>query len=151
MRHLLLAAASALLVAAPLAAQNTTINRIVDQGTNHSQVMTTVQHLTDVIGPRLPNSPQMRVAEDWAVKRFADWGLRNVRKEGFDFGRGWSIERSSVRMVTPRPLQLTAIPIAWTPATNGTITAPVIVAPIRRERDFDQWRGKLRGKVVMTS
>lgn len=148
MRHLLLAAAS-FLVATPLAAQNATINRIVDQGTNHSQVMSTVQHLTDVIGPRLPNSPQMRVAEDWAVKRFADWGLKNVRKEGFDFGRGWSIDRSSVRMVTPRAIQLTAIPIAWTPAAR--VTAPVIVAPMRRERDFERWRGQLRGKIVLVT
>ena len=137
------------MIAAPALAQDATINRIVDEGTNHSQVMPTVQHLTDVIGPRLPNSPQMRAAEDYAVRRFAEFGLKNVRKEGFDFGRGWSIERSSVRMVSPRPIQLTAIPIAWTPAAN--VTAPVVVAPIRRERDFDKWRGQLRGKIVMVT
>lgn len=131
--------------------QDAAINRIVDEGTNQSQVMSTVQHLTDVIGPRLPNSPQMRQAEDYAVRRFTEFGLKNVRKEGFDFGRGWSIERSSVRMVSPRAIQLTAIPIAWTPATTGTLTAPVIVAPIRRTRDFDKWRGQLRGKIVLVT
>ncbi len=78
-------------------------------------------------------------------------GLKNVHKEGFAFGRGWSIKRASVRMVSPRPLQLTAIPIAWTPGTNGAVTAPVIVAPMKRERDFDKWRGQLRGKIVMVS
>jgi hypothetical protein len=151
MRRLLLVAT--LLAALPAAAQDKSgaLTRILDEGTNKSQVMATAQHLTDVIGPRLPNSPNMRRAEDYAVRRFSDWGLRNVRKEGFDFGRGWSIERSSVRMVTPRPVQLTAIPIAWTPATNGAVTAPVIVAPMRRERDFDKWRGQLRGKIVLVT
>ena len=54
-------------------------------------------------------------------------------------------------MVSPRPIQLTAIPIAWTPSTNGPVTAPVIVAPIKRERDFDKWRGQLKGKIVMVT
>ena len=131
-------------------AEPPSVNRIIDEGTNHSQVMVTVQHLTDVIGPRLTNSPAMRTAEGWTQQRFAEWGLKNVHKEGFTFGRGWSIERSSVRMITPRVVQLTAIPVAWTPGTNGTaISAPVIVAPMTRERDFAKWRGKLSGKVVM--
>lgn len=147
MRHLLLAAAAAL-IASPALAQDAAVNRIIDEGTNHSQVATTAQGLTDVIGSRLTNSPGMRRAEAWTQGKFTEWGLKNVHKEGFPFGRGWSIERSSVRMVAPRPIQLTAIPIAWTPATTG-VTAPVIVAPMRRERDFDEWRGKLRGKVVM--
>ena len=148
MRHLLLAA-TALVASSPATAQSASVNRIIDEGTNHSQVMTTAEHLSDVIGPRLTNSPAMRQAEAWTQGEFSRWGLKNVHKEGFAFGRGWSINRSSVRMVTPRPIQLTAIPVAWTPGTNGTITAPVIVAPIRRERDFDKWRGQLRGKIVM--
>ena len=129
MRHILLATA-ALCVALPAAAQDrAALATIIDQGTNHSQVVQTAQYLTDVIGPRLANSPGARAAEAWTQGKFREWGLRNVRKEGFAFGRGWAIERASVRMVTPRPVQLTAIPVAWTPGTNGTITAPVIVAP----------------------
>ena len=152
MRRLLLAATMfAPMLSVPLAAQDRDAQtaRIIDEGTNHSQVMPTVQQLTDVIGPRMTNSPAMRRAEAWTAGKFAEWGLKNVHKEGFPFGRGWSIERSSVRMVTPRVIQLTAIPIAWTPAAQ--VSAPVIVAPIRRERDFDKWRGQLKGKIVMIS
>jgi hypothetical protein len=151
MRHLLLAA-SAMLALSPAAAQDRgAVNKIIDEGTNHSAVMATAQHLTDVIGPRLTNSPAMRRAEVWTQAKFAEWGLKNVHKEGFAFGRGWSIERASVRMLTPRVVQLIAIPIAWTPATNGTISAPVFVAPMKRERDFDKWRGQLKGKIVMVT
>ena len=151
MRHLLLAA-TALCLAAPIAAQDrSAVNRIIDEGTNHSQVMVTAEHLSDVIGPRLTNSPAMRTAEAWTQAKFTEWGLKNVHKEGFDFGRGWTILRSSVVMTTPRPITLTAIPVAWTPGTNGVLTAPVVVAPIAKERDFEKYRGQLRGKIVMIS
>ncbi|UVO49594.1 M20/M25/M40 family metallo-hydrolase [Sphingomonas sp. SUN019] len=150
MRPFLFAAAA--FVAVPALAQDAgQTARIIDEGMNHSQVMTTAQHLSDVIGPRLTNSPQMRVAEGWTLAKFTEWGLKNARKEGFDFGRGWSIDGSSVRMTTPRVIQLTAIPIAWTPPTNGTLTAPIVVAPMEKKRDFAQYRGKLTGKIVLVS
>ena len=154
MRHLLLAATALVTFATPALAQSVDrgqVNRIIDEGTTRSEVMLTAEHLADVIGPRLTNSPAMRQAEAWTQAKFSEWGLKNVHKEAFDFGRGWSIVSSSVRMVTPRPIQLTAIPIAWTPGTNGTISAPVFVAPMKRERDFDKWRGQLKGKIVMVT
>src|SRR3546814_13248441 len=94
MRHFFLAAAALAAVAAPLAAQSAdrgaadhgavdrgAVNRIIDEGTNHSQVMQTAQYLSDMIGARLTNSPAMRKAEDWTQSRFRDWGL-NVHKAG---------------------------------------------------------------------
>lgn len=126
-----------------------TINKIVDEGFNHSELPQTAQYLMDRIGGRMTNSPQMRAAEKWTQEQFRRWDLKNVRTEGFDFGRGWSIERSEVRMTSPRVLPLRAIPVAWTPATNGTLQAQIIVAPLKRERDFAQWKGKLSGKIVL--
>jgi hypothetical protein len=99
----------------------------------------------------MTNSPQMRQAEAWTQQQFKTWGLRNVHKEAFPFGRGWSIVSSSVRMTTPRVIQLTAIPVAWTPGTGAAITAPIVVAPMKRERDFEAWRGKLAGKIVLVT
>ncbi|MDB5579789.1 MAG: peptidase, partial [Bradyrhizobium sp.] len=154
MRRALLASAALLSLAMPAFGQSVDrnqVNRIIDEGTTRSQVMPIAEHLADVIGPRLTNSPQMRQAEAWTMEQFSKWGLKAVHREGFEFGRGWSIERSSVRMISPRPIQLTAIPIAWTPSTGGVISAPVIVAPIKRERDFDKWRGQLKGKIVMVT
>src|SRR5262245_22428735 len=123
-----------LILVAPVRAQPADeLNRIIDQGLNHSQVMQTAEYLADRIGGRLTNSPAMRKAETWTQEQLRGWGLRNVRKEGFAFGRGWWIASSSVKMVAPRPLVLTAIPVAWTPATKGTVTAPIVVAPIKHE------------------
>jgi hypothetical protein len=136
---------------ATISAETVTINRISDAGFNHSEVVTTAAHLADEIGGRMTNSPAMRKAERWTQDKFKSWGLKNVRAEGFDFGRGWWIESSHVRMIAPRPLELRAIPLAWTPATNGTLSAPVIVAPMISETDFAEWKGKLAGKIVLVT
>ena len=148
--------ALALVLAVPAAApaqevSRTEINRIIDEGLNQSRVMETAAYLTDRIGGRMTNSPQMREAERWTQARFREWGLSNVRAEPFEFGRGWSMKSASARMTAPRVLDLTAIPVAWTPGTNGTISAPIVVAPIDEESDFDQWRGKLNGRIVLIS
>ncbi len=111
-----------------------------------------LSHLADQIGGRMTNSPAMRMAEHWTQDRLPGRGvLKDVRADAFDFGRGWWIEASSVRMTAPRPLPLHAIPIAWTPATNGAISAPIIVAPMLSEKDFAEWRGKLAGKIVLVT
>lgn len=155
MKRLLVAvSAIAILASVPAAAQEVdrvAINGIIDQGLNHSEVMQTAAHLTDRIGGRMTNSPQMRQAEQWTQQRFRDWGLSNVRAEPFEFGRGWSIVRSSARMIAPRPLDLRAIPIAWTPSTPGVISGEVVVAPMTSAGDFAKWRGKLAGKIVLVS
>jgi hypothetical protein len=150
----LLCAAALVVPALPAAAQpvdRVEINRIVDQAMNHGEVMETAAYLTDRIGGRMTNSPQMRMAERWAQQRFRDWGLSNVRTEGFEFGRGWTIEQASARMTAPRPLVLRSIPVAWTPGTNGPISAGIVVAPMDEAEDFERWRGRLRGKIVLVT
>jgi hypothetical protein len=125
------------------------LNRIADAGFNHGQVVQTIEYLSDQIGGRMTNSPAMRKAEAWTQSKYSEWGLKNVHKEGFEFGRGWWIESSHVRMTAPRPIELRAIPTAWSPATNGPVTAPIVLAAIRSEADFAKWRGKLKGKIVL--
>jgi hypothetical protein len=145
------AAAALMTMASAQAADLSTVNRINDQAFSHSEVLPLAAHLTDQIGGRLTNSPAMRKAEAWTQAKFREWGLTNVHTEGFEFGRGWWIEDSSVRMTAPRPVKLRAIPIAWTPATSGPLSGPVIVAPMAKERDFAEWKGKLAGKIVLVS
>ncbi|MDB5720122.1 MAG: peptidase [Alphaproteobacteria bacterium] len=125
--------------------------RILDEGMNRSQAMLNAHQLMDDIGPRLTISTNMRKAQDWAMAKFTGYGLTNVHKEGFVFGRGWDIIGSSVRLASPRPIQLVAIPIAWSPPTKGVLSAPVVVAPMDRPEHFAAYRGKLAGKIVMVT
>src|ERR1700719_267636 len=112
------------------------VNRIADAAFNHGEVVDIAAYLADQIGARLTNSPAMRRAERWTQDQLKRWALKDVRAEAFEFGRGWWIESARVRMTAPRPLELRGIPIAWTPATNGALSAKVIVAPIFNDKDF---------------
>jgi hypothetical protein len=127
-----------------------TINRIADEGYNRGQVVNLAEYLTDRIGGRMTNSPAMREAEKWSQQMFRSWGLQ-ARSEPFEFGRGWWIESARSRMIAPRPLELHSIPVAWTPATPGAVTAEIVVAPIRNVRDLEAWKGKLKGKIVLVN
>ena len=82
--------ATAALVTSPAAAVTGDTARIIDEGMNHSQVMLNAHELFDDIGPRLTNSTNMRKAQDWAVRKFIGYGLSNVHREAYDFGRGLS-------------------------------------------------------------
>lgn len=137
---------------APTAADLTAIHRIKEEAFQHSQVMEIVSYLTDVYGPRLTNSPNIRAAADWVVGKMKEWGLSNVHLETWGpFGRGWANERVYAQVLSPRPFPLIAYPEAWTPGTNGPVTAPVVLAVIEKESDMDKYRGQLKGKIVMTS
>ena len=128
------------------------IYTIKDEGFQRSQVMETVSYLTDVYGPRLTGSPNIKQAADWAVAKLRAWGASNPRVEKWGtFGRGWVNDRFNAQVLTPTPWPIIGIPKAWTPGLAGPITADVIFAPMESEKDFDTWRGKLKGKIVMPS
>ncbi len=88
--------------------------------------MRTLQVLTDVYGPRLTGSPNLKGAAEWVVKETTAWGLKNAHLEPWDFGHpGWLNERLSVHVVSPVKDALVAEALAWTPGTNGPVTAQV--------------------------
>ena len=112
--------------------------------------METIFWLSDRYGPRLTGSPEFEEAGDWAVKQLQAWGVKNVRKERFAFGRGWSIAKFHATMVEPRVMPIIGVPKAWTGSTAGTVTADVVRPEIAGEADAQKYKGQLRGKIVLT-
>src|SRR5438034_1129419 len=62
---------------------NDPIVRIKDEGMNRSQVMQTLSYLSDVIGPRLTASPNMKRACEWTRDTMTKWGLQNAHLEAW--------------------------------------------------------------------
>src|SRR5262245_37071632 len=157
-RTLVLSAVIALLVGLPLSAQLAVsekvdldaVYKIKDEGLQRSKVMEIESYLTDVYGPRLTGSPNIKEAADWAQKTMKEWGLANVKTESWPFGRGWQNQRFVASAVTPRAYPLIAYPKAWTPGTNGPVTGEAVIAVVNSEKDFETYRGKLRGKFVLS-
>ncbi len=130
----------------------TAIGKFQEEEQQHSQVMEVIGYLSDVYGPRLTNSPNIREAAEYTVKTLGSWGLANVHEEPWGpFGRGWSNELFQANEIAPRHFPLIAYPKAWTLGTTGAVTAEVVYAKIEKEDDFGAFRGKLKGKFVMTA
>ncbi|HSC27246.1 MAG TPA: M20/M25/M40 family metallo-hydrolase [Vicinamibacterales bacterium] len=128
------------------------IYKIKQEGFQNSRVMTIMSWLTDVYGPRLTNSPGFRRAGEWAVKEMTSWGLTNVKLEPFGpFGRGWANERFYMMATTPGgSFPVIGYPHAWTTSTNGPVSGDAVLAVIETPEDIASFKGKLKGKMVLT-
>jgi len=128
------------------------ISRIKAEASERSQVMDVLSYLTDVYGPRLTGSPNLKNAATYAVGKMTDWGIANARLEPWGpFGKGWSNERFTARVTAPQSYTLIGYPKAWTPGTQGAVTGEAMLATIESDADLETWRGKLRGKFVLVT
>jgi hypothetical protein len=131
--------------------------KIRREATANSRILETLHVLTDVHGPRLTGSPNLKNASDWVVQQATEWGLANAHLEPWEFGHpGWLNERLAVHVVSPVKDALVVEALAWTPGTNGPVTAETvsIELPVRPTQEqltqfFDENRARVSGKVVM--
>jgi hypothetical protein len=126
------------------------IDRINDEGLNRSEVMRTLEYLTDIIGPRLTGSPSLKRANEWTRDRLTTWGLQNAHLEPWGpFGRGWTLKRFSAETVEPQAFPLLAYPRAWSPGLDAPLTADLVVVDAKNEEELEKYKGQLRGKIVL--
>ena len=124
--------------------------RIRDEGLNHSHVMEFATALMDGIGPRLTGSPNLKKANEWTRDTLTKIGLENAHLEDWgEFGLGWEQLNTWARMVSPDTAVLIVQATPWSPATAGPVTGEVAFVNIQADKDFDQYKGKLAGKIVL--
>ena len=128
------------------------LKAIREEGMERSQVMETLSYLTDVIGPRLTASPGMKRANEWTRDKLEEWGLENAHLEAWGpFGRGWTLEKFSLQVTEPLCFPLISYPKAWTPGIEGgPVTGPLVVFEPRNEEDLEQYKGKLKGAILLS-
>ncbi len=142
----------------PTAAQQGINTRIREEVEARAQVMRSIHYLTDLYGPRVTGSPNLKAAGEWAVATMASWGMTNGRMEPWEFGHpGWLNERFSAHILSPVQDQLTAEVLAWTPGTSaGTVRAHAfhLVPPDRTTPEqlaayLESIKGQVRGHIVL--
>jgi hypothetical protein len=151
---LALAAVSIAFAAALFAAQDQPdldmMNRIRFEGLQHSQVGRLVAYLSDVIGPRPTGSPEIDRANKWAAAKMKEWGMTNVMLEPYeDFGVGWAVRYVSAHLLEPHYAPLIAISVEWGSSTRGRISGAPLYVDIRSKADFQKYKGKLAGRIVL--
>ena len=118
----------------------------------NSKVMDTAFYLTDVHGPRLTGSPQAKAAGEWTVKKLQEWQLANVKMEAWGpFGRGWSCTHFSAELKEPEFHPLIGFAQPWSPGTDGPVSGQAILAVLNGPADLENFKGKLKGKIVLTA
>ncbi|HEY0051610.1 MAG TPA: M20/M25/M40 family metallo-hydrolase [Pyrinomonadaceae bacterium] len=131
--------------------------QIRKEGMENSQAMRTIHFFTDVYGPRLTGSPNLKAAGDWAVRQMKEWGFDKAQLEPWNFGHpGWVNERASGFITAPVQDSLVFEVLAWTPGTNGVVKgdAFVMTLPERPTQEeltnyFNSIRGNIKGKMVL--
>ena len=128
------------------------VDKIKNEGMNHSQSLQILSYLSDVIGARLTGSPAMKRANEWTRDQMMKWGMQNAHLEAWGpFGRGWTLKSFDAQIVAPYDIPLIAYPKAWSPSTNGTITGDVVYFDVKSEADLAKYKGQLRGKIILVS
>ena len=148
--------AVALIGALPLVTSNAhaqgapeVVQSLIEEGTERSQVWSTLEDLCLNIGPRLTGSAGLERASVWARGRFQDYGLSNAHlwKWGevpVRFDRG----PSSVKMVAPDELDFEFTTRAWAPGTDGPMRGRVVKMPTTRE-ELEAVRADLPGAWIL--
>jgi hypothetical protein len=127
-----------------------TMSRIRYEGFRNSKVMELASGLMDSIGERLTGSPNMKRANEWTRDQLTAMGLSDAHLEAWGpFGRGWANQYVNARMTSPDIAPLIVYAKAWTPGTNGVVTGKCIRVMIEDKKDFDKYRGKLAGMIVI--
>ncbi len=127
-----------------------TISRIRYEGFHDSHVTEYASGLMDSIGERLTGSPNMKRANEWTRDELTAMGLSNSHLEAWGpFGRGWANQYTNVRMTSPDITPLIVYAKAWTPGTNGVVSGKCVRVNIEDRSDFDKYRGKLAGMIVI--
>ncbi len=131
--------------------------KIRQEATSNSQILKTLHVLTDVYGPRLTGSPNLKNAGEWAAQQMEKWGLENARLEPWDFGRsGWLNERLSAHIVAPVKDALVVEALSWTPGTKGAVRGAAIQITLPQRPTsaeltayFASINDSLKGKMVL--
>jgi hypothetical protein len=133
--------------------------KIRQEGTGNSQIMRTLHVLTDVHGPRLTGSPNLKAAGEWAVQQMQSWGMKNGGLEPWNFGHpGWTNERLAAYIVSPVKDTLVAEVLAWTPGTKGVVRGAAFQVTLPRQptreelaAHLESLKASVKGKIVLVN
>ena len=122
------------------------VTQIRTEGFENSHVLEVFNHLTNVIGPRLTNSPGYYEAVDWTRDKMIEWEVEDVHLEPWEFGRGWSLEKFSVEMLEPRYLPMIGFPRGWSASTQGRLVSEPIMLGGKSVAELQSFEGRLAPK-----
>ena len=146
-----------MLFACPLFAQtfpadDPVIKKIWVEAMDSSALPVLAHQLLDVVGPRLVGTPGMLKAQQWAIDRYAGWGIQ-AKNEQYGTWRGWERGISHIDLLEPRVRSLEGTMLAFSPSTpeQGTQARLSIIPDVRDSAGFFTWLPSVKGTFVLLS
>src|SRR5438067_7264557 len=134
-------------VADPAAAAD---QRLIAQAKDGSEVLANLTYLSDVIGPRLTGSENLKRANEWAAEKMKSYGLSNVHLEPWTIPVGWQRGTATARLIEPdNGRTLTVASMGWTPGTKGPVEGDVVIFRARTKDDLVKYKGKLKNAIIL--
>lgn len=122
---------------------------ILEEIDKHSQLMTNLEYLCDMIGPRLTGSVNLKKANEWTAEKFKEYGLENVHLESWKIARGWTRGQATGKVVAPVEQRILVESAGWSPSTQGTVRGPVVIVKAEKVEDLEAFKGKLKGAWIL--
>jgi 6-phosphogluconolactonase len=124
--------------------------KVIAEVKSGNQIIPNLTYLSDVIGPRLTGSDNLKRANDWTAEKMKAYGLESVHLEGWTIPVGWERGTATARLLEPsngRTITLAAA--GWSPGTKGKVEGDVVAIKARTAADLAAYKGKLKGAIVL--
>lgn len=123
---------------------------IIQEVKDRQEILKNLTYLSDVIGPRMTGSANLKKANDWAADKFREYGLENVKLEPYTIPAGWERGFARMRLVEPNNGRwLTVASRAWTPGTSGKMIGEVVFLNATNQEELNKYKGKLKSAIVL--
>jgi carboxypeptidase Q len=91
----------------------------------------------------------LKQANEWTAEVMRKYGLVKVHLEPWTIAHSWTRGSAKARILAPADHPLTVASAGWSPGTQGTVRCPVVYFDAKTKADFEKYRGKLKGAVVI--
>src|SRR5205085_1374466 len=99
-------------------------------------------YLSDMIGPRLTGSENLKRANDWTAEKMRSYGLTNVHLEPWTIPVGWERGTVNAKLLEPdNGRTLTMAAAGWSPNTKGKVVGDVVIFNARTPEEMAKYKG----------
>jgi carboxypeptidase Q len=124
--------------------------KLIEDAQKTSEIMKNLGYLSDVIGPRLTGSANLKRANEWGAEVMKKYGLTNVHLEPWEIPLGWERGTATMKLIDPdNGRSLTVAAAGWSPGTKGKLISDVVVLNARSKADLEKYKGKLKDAVIL--
>ena len=130
------------------AAADTAVQRVLTEALKPSPLESNLQHLTDDIGGRVPGTPAMDEAVEWAQEAFRSAGGENAHAEKFTIPQSWAEGETRFTVESPLDFNLHTVSVAWAPPLRAVRHVPIVDVSNGAPGEFVR-AGNIAGCIVL--